>query len=71
MVMRPGPLDLQFACFLRRTRGDLPYRQFAKKLGVSRSTLFRIENMEQSVTLNRLHSILNVLGVQWEDVFKK
>jgi predicted transcriptional regulator len=61
--------DQQFARFLRRQRGDLTYSQFARKLGIAPSTLFRLEHATQSVTLGKLEEILKRLKLTIRDVF--
>lgn len=68
--MHPTKLDRQFAKFLREARGEATFRDFAKKTGLSRSTLFRLENIEQSATLERVHKLLTRLDVRLDDVFK-
>ena len=40
-------LDKQFGRFLRQQRGQTSFSVFAKQLGVSASTLYRLENAEQ------------------------
>lgn len=55
--------------FLRKQRGNSTYAAFARKLGVSPSTVFRLENQEQSATLDRLHQILSRLKCSLKDVF--
>jgi transcriptional regulator with XRE-family HTH domain len=62
-------LDKQFGRFLRQQRGNESYAVFAKKLGISASTLFRLENAEQSVTLGKLEEILKRLKTNVRDVF--
>jgi putative transcriptional regulator len=47
-------LAKQLGSFLRKKRGDLTYAQFAKKVGLSDSTLHRMEMAQQNVTLNTL-----------------
>ena len=42
-------LEQQLGAFLRRQRGDATYAQFARKLGVSQSTLFRLEQGRRCV----------------------
>ncbi|NBU11091.1 MAG: XRE family transcriptional regulator [Proteobacteria bacterium] len=61
--------DQQFARFLRQQRGDLTYSQFARKLGIAPSTLFRLEHASQSVTLGKLEEILKRLKLPISDVF--
>ena len=61
--------DQQFARFLRRQRGDLTYSQFARKLGIAPSTLFRLEHASQSVTLGKMEEILKRLKSTINDVF--
>lgn len=63
-------LDKQFGRFLRQQRGEASYHTFAKKLGVSASTLYRLENAEQSVTLGKLEDVLKRLKAGVRDVFQ-
>ncbi len=44
-------LAKQLGAFLRKKRGDLTYQQFARKVGISDSTLHRLEMGDQNVTL--------------------
>ena len=44
---------------------------FSQKTGLPRSTLFRLENGEQSITLGRLHQIMDRLKCSLEDIFWK
>ena len=62
--------DQQFARFLRRQRGDLTYSQFARKLGIVPSTLFRLEHASQSATLRKMEEILKRLKLGLNDVFR-
>ena len=62
-------LDKQFGRFLRERRGDVSYAVFARKLGISASTLYRLETGEQSVTLGKLEDILKKLKAGTTDVF--
>ncbi|WCJ60698.1 helix-turn-helix transcriptional regulator [Fontisphaera persica] len=43
--------------FLRKKRGKLTYAQFAKKVGLSDSTLHRMEMADQNVTLKTLEQL--------------
>lgn len=65
----PSPLDKKLAKFLKEQRGEMTFAQFSKKTGLPRSTLFRLENGEQSITLGRLQQIMDRLKVDLEDVF--
>ncbi len=67
--MPPESLDQKLARFLRQQRGTQTFAQFARKLGVGESTLHRIENGQQSVTLRALGQILRALHCDYEDVF--
>ncbi len=62
-------LDRQLARFLRKARGSLSYAAFAKKTGVSYTTLHHIERGEHHLTLNKLETILDKLKVKLGDVF--
>ena len=63
-------LDKQFGVFLRKQRGEVTYAAFSRKIGVSASTLHRLERAEQSVTLGKLEEILARLKCTLDDVFK-
>ena len=62
-------LDSQLAEFLRKKQGELTYAQFARKLGITPSTLFRLQHKQQSITLGRLEQILERLKCKLGDVF--
>lgn len=47
----------------------MSYSAFAKKVGLTPSSLFRLENGEQSITLGRLHELLKRLKASVWDVF--
>jgi DNA-binding Xre family transcriptional regulator len=55
--------------FLRSARGDLTFAQFEKKMGISGSTLHRIELGQQNVTLDTLEAIMDRLKVTTADIF--
>jgi transcriptional regulator with XRE-family HTH domain len=65
----PKSLDQRLARFLRLKRGDHTYTQFARKVGLRESTLFRIENGQQSTTLRAVQQILKGLRCSYDDVF--
>lgn len=57
-MRRPaGRLDKILSKRLRELRGDVSQVAFAKKLGIAQSTLNRIENCQQSITLVMLEQI--------------
>lgn len=62
-------LDKKFGRFLRGKRGKDSYAVFARKLGISASTLFRLETGEQSVTLGKMEDVLKKLKAEVRDVF--
>jgi len=62
-------LDNQLAIFLRKRRGEVTYAAFARKLGITPSSLFRLENCQQSITLKTLQQILDRLKCSWSDIF--
>jgi DNA-binding Xre family transcriptional regulator len=62
-------LAKQLGAFLRKKRGDLTYLQFSRKMGISDSTLHRLELGEQNVTLRTLEQICDRLKCGVSDVF--
>jgi DNA-binding Xre family transcriptional regulator len=62
-------LDNQLAVFLRKRRGGTTYAVFARKLGITPSSLHRLENGQQSVTLKTLQQIMDRLHCGVQDVF--
>ena len=67
--MRKRSLDKQLADFLRKARGELSYAQFSKKVGVSHTTLHRIERGEHRLTIDKLEVVLDKLKIKLSDVF--
>jgi transcriptional regulator with XRE-family HTH domain len=65
----PSRFDKQFAAFLRRKQAQATYAQFARKLGISASSLHRVQSLEQSATLQRVDHILSRLKCRLRDVF--
>jgi len=62
-------LDNQLAIFLRKRRDEITYAAFARKLGITPSSLFRLENCQQSITLKTLQQIMDGLKCSWADIF--
>jgi transcriptional regulator with XRE-family HTH domain len=65
----PTDLDRKVAAFLKKQRGAMTYREFGKKVGLNASTVFRLEQCEQSITVGRLHGVLKKLKLSPKDVF--
>ena len=65
----PSPLDKKLAKWLRDQRGDMTFAAFSKKTGLPASTIFRLEQCTQSITLGRLDAVLSKLKCTWADVF--
>jgi len=57
------------ADFLRKRRGDQTFAEFSRKLGLSSSTLQRMEMMQQNVTIDSLQTLVDRLGAQISDIF--
>ena len=64
-------LAKQLAAFLRKKRGDLTFKQFSRKTGISDSTLHRLELAEQNITLNTLEQICDRLRCSIAEMFEK
>lgn len=47
----------------------MTFSQFSKKTGLPQSTLFRLEQCQQSVTLGRLQQIMDRLKSSLEEIF--
>jgi transcriptional regulator with XRE-family HTH domain len=62
-------MDKRVAEFLQRRRGSESYVSFGRKVGLSASTLYRLENCEQSITVQKLEQVLTKLKCTAEDVF--
>ena len=62
-------LDGQLAKYLRKTRGELSYAQFAKKTGISHTMLHRLELRERHITLNKLETVMTKLKIKLVDIF--
>jgi transcriptional regulator with XRE-family HTH domain len=62
-------LRKQLAAFLKKTRGEMTFTQFEKRMGISASTLHRIELGDQNVTIDTLEAIKDRLKVSMSDIF--
>ena len=63
-------LSNKLAKNLRVRRGDLTQDAFARKLGISRPTLNRLESASQNTTLKMLNQITKRLRCDIGDLFK-
>ena len=64
-----SPLDKQLATFLKKKRGDMTYKAFSQKVGLPPSTLFRLEQCAQSITLGRLQIVMKRLKCGLKEIF--
>lgn len=64
-------LERQLGDFLRKKRGEMTFAEFSKKLGLPPSTLHRLEQCQQSITLRSLQQIMDRLKCRLEDIFQK
>ena len=55
--------------FLRKRRGEMTLPAYARKLGISSSSLHRMEMGEQNVTLTTLERLLKRLKCRAGDIF--
>jgi transcriptional regulator with XRE-family HTH domain len=62
-------MQKQLGQYLRRRRGEMTLPAFARKLGISSSSLHRMEMGEQNVTLKTLEHLLKRLKCGMIDVF--
>jgi transcriptional regulator with XRE-family HTH domain len=62
-------LERQLAAFLRKKRGALSYAKFSKKVGLSHTTLHRLERGEHHLTVSKLETVLMKLNVRLKDIF--
>jgi len=62
-------LDAQLAKYLRKARGELSYAQFEKRVGLSHTTLHRLERGELHLTLNKLEVVMTKLKIKLSDIF--
>jgi DNA-binding Xre family transcriptional regulator len=68
-VMAQRRLAKQLAAFLKERRGTLTFQQFSRKMGISDSTLHRLELGEQNITLQTLEQICDRLKCSISEIF--
>ena len=64
-----GQLRKRLAHHLRRLRGTTPQRDFARRLGISKSSLHRLEMRQQNVGLDMLERFCRRLKCDLPDLF--
>jgi len=62
-------LEKQLSRFLRAQRGEMTFADFSRKLGLPPSTLHRLEQCQQSITLRGLQQIMKRLKCGLQDIF--
>ena len=67
----PRKLRTQLGTFLKQRRGELTYAQYARRIAISKSTLQRLEQAEQNITIDTLEHLFAKLSVHISDVFPK
>jgi len=56
---------------LKALRGEKPVPEFAKKLGVSKSTLYRLEGADQNTTLRTIEQLQTRLNCSAADLLDR
>jgi DNA-binding Xre family transcriptional regulator len=64
-------LRKELAEFLKKKRGEQTFAKFSRKIGLSTSTLQRIEMMQQNVSIDTLQQIVNRLRCRMSDIFRE
>ena len=64
-----GQLRKRLAHRIRRLRGTMTQRDFARRLGISKSSLHRIEMSEQNVGIDMLERFCQRLKCDLNDLF--
>lgn len=64
-----GTLADRLAKRIRALRGDIPQMHFCKKLGISNTSLHRIETAQQNVTLDTLETLCERLKCNVGELF--
>lgn len=67
--MSQETLEQKLANNLRKRRGQRTQGEYARKLGISRPTLNRLENAAQNTTLKTLNVIVNSLKCEIGELF--
>lgn len=70
MKQAKDALSIQLSRFLRARRGEMTLVQYARKLGISKSSLNRMEMGQQNVTLETLDTLCERLKCKVGDLFE-
>ena len=62
-------LRSRLAVYVRNRRGTATQRDFARRTGLAQSTIMRIENEEQNVTIKTLEQLCQAFKVDVGDLF--
>lgn len=65
-----GKLSKKLSKNLKKMRGELTQVQFARKLGISKSSLNRLEIGEQNVSLKTIEKLCNRLKIFIGELFQ-
>lgn len=68
MKRPPSKTEKLFAKKLKQIRGDQSQVVFAKRIGIAQSTLNRLENCEQSITLHLIEKVADRLKIKIIDL---
>jgi DNA-binding XRE family transcriptional regulator len=64
-------LKRRLAKYIRSRRGNASQKEFARKIGVAQSTIMRIENEDQNVTINTLEQLCKAFKCDIDELFPK
>lgn len=62
-------LRSRLAAFIKEKRGSMSQREFARRSGLAQSTIMRIENQDQNVTIKTLERLCQVFRVDVAELF--
>lgn len=62
-------LRSRLAVYVRNRRGTATQREFARRTGLAQSTIMRIENEEQNVTIKTLEQLCQAFKVDVGELF--
>ena len=62
-------LRQQLAEYLRKARGQMTFVEFGRRIGVSASSLHRMEMADQNITIDTLEQLLARLKCRMSDIF--